>query len=231
MICNFWEVLNGSESLGAVAMDFDGNILRSNEAFSRIVSRDPDDLVGWNIVDLTEPSHRQASRSKIIALGNGERDRMCITKQYIRPNNVPVWCQVEAIVLHVPDTRTRQCIILFAWQLTEYQNCQVHTDEIETHLKMLQELVRLTSGNAPTQGININMHGGSEYKQIADRGGRISSKHNDMTMILMVACICFAVICCVGMALYAGGYFRLQHGSTQLDVRPSEAPSSTLQIK
>lgn len=222
MICDFWEVLNGSDSLGAVALDFDGNIQRVNEAFSRIVSRDNDELLGRSIVEITEPSHRQSSRAKIISLGNGDRERMCVTKQYIRPNNVPVWCQVEAMVICDPATKQRKCIILFAWQLTEYQKCQEHTDEIETHLKMLQEFVRLTSSHSDNQRININMHGGSEYKQIADRGGRISSKHNDMTMVLVVLAVCLAVVMCVGMVLYAGGYFKLQHNGSQLEVHPAE---------
>lgn len=230
MICDFWEVLSGSDSLGAVTLDFDGRVIHCNPAFSRIVARDLSELVGTDIVDITAQQHRHASREKVRAMKLGERDRMYHVLQYVRPNGVPVWCQVETLVFILPETQERQCILSFVWQTSDSCSPPSTGGDMEIHLKMMQELITIThqlhrSTQSKPAEVQINMTG-ADYKQVADHGGRNTLQTNNSTLLIVIF-ICLALVACTAIAFYAGGRFQANYWGAGVTVAPADATPAT----
>ena len=73
----------------------EGQLLRANRAFGEILGREPDDLAGVSIRELTHPDDWEANAKQIGALFSGESDHYQVEKRYIHADGHHVWVSVS----------------------------------------------------------------------------------------------------------------------------------------
>ena len=70
-----------------------------NRAMGEILGRDPQDLIGTRIDDLTHPDDLQHELALLAELRAGERDAYRVAKRYLKPDGTIVWTDLRVVLL------------------------------------------------------------------------------------------------------------------------------------
>jgi diguanylate cyclase (GGDEF)-like protein/PAS domain S-box-containing protein len=81
--------------IGMAMADLEGNILRANAAYARILGRELQELVGMNVHDLTHPDDRDMSVGSMDRHVAGAADGYLIEKRYLHADGHVVWASVN----------------------------------------------------------------------------------------------------------------------------------------
>lgn len=81
-------------AVGVTRCDFEGRILLTNPAFSKLVGYSEEELLRKNLRDLTHPEDLKATRDVLVRIANGQTP-IQYQKRYIRKNGSIVWTNVS----------------------------------------------------------------------------------------------------------------------------------------
>ncbi|MGH9017096.1 MAG: putative bifunctional diguanylate cyclase/phosphodiesterase [Acidimicrobiales bacterium] len=82
--------------IGMALASCDGHLIRVNQAFSDILGRQPDDLAGMPIRQLTHRDDWETTASEMQSLSAGEIESYQLEKRYIRADGATVWVSVSS---------------------------------------------------------------------------------------------------------------------------------------
>ncbi|HML01613.1 MAG TPA: EAL domain-containing protein [Acidimicrobiales bacterium] len=85
-----------SAPIGMAMADLEGNILKANVSYARILGRSVTELVGLNVHDLTHPEDRHASLAEMHRHLEGGTEGYLIEKRYLHSDGHAVWASVNA---------------------------------------------------------------------------------------------------------------------------------------
>jgi diguanylate cyclase (GGDEF)-like protein/PAS domain S-box-containing protein len=89
--------------IGMALASCDGVLVRVNQAFGDIVGRDPQEMVGMPIRELTHPEDWESNAGEIAALFAGEIERYQLEKRYIHSDGRAVWVSVSSCCVRDAD--------------------------------------------------------------------------------------------------------------------------------
>jgi PAS domain S-box-containing protein len=81
-------------AVGIVHTSFSGEWLRCNRSFARIVGYDPDELVGMNFAQITEPEDLSVGMAILEQVRSGAKESVTFEKRYIRKDGNRIWAMV-----------------------------------------------------------------------------------------------------------------------------------------
>src|SRR5690606_13936413 len=87
-----------------------GRFLRANRRFCEITGYSEDEICGLTFNDITHPDDREANRSAIDAVLQGEAERWDIEKRYVRRDGASVWVHISGKVMHDESGRPYRLI-------------------------------------------------------------------------------------------------------------------------
>ncbi len=82
--------------VGMVLVDATSGILRANATLGTILGRDPSELVGVHLIELTHPDDVEESKRGLAALDSGAITSVTLEKRFLRPDGEVVWARVFA---------------------------------------------------------------------------------------------------------------------------------------
>jgi diguanylate cyclase (GGDEF)-like protein/PAS domain S-box-containing protein len=85
--------------LGQTFVDLDGRWTQVNRAFSAMVGRAPEELVGRPVISITHPEDRRISLDNLAGTAADRLDTMVFDKRFVRPDDTICWVGVHAVVL------------------------------------------------------------------------------------------------------------------------------------
>jgi diguanylate cyclase (GGDEF)-like protein/PAS domain S-box-containing protein len=94
-------------AIGMTITSLDGRFLRVNPQFALMVGREPEELVGMPVRDITHPDHREADVAAMRALAAGETQRYRTEKRYLRRDGSEVWVGLNVAVVRDADGAAR----------------------------------------------------------------------------------------------------------------------------
>jgi PAS domain S-box-containing protein len=80
---------------GQLMIDHDGKIIGVDRGFCDLVRREPDELVGINILDITAPGDRRECELALAEMVRTQR-KVHATKRYLRGDGTTVWAEATA---------------------------------------------------------------------------------------------------------------------------------------
>ncbi|MCK6460683.1 MAG: PAS domain S-box protein [Planctomycetes bacterium] len=134
--------------IGMVALDLEGRILRSNEAFRRIAGCSEEQLTGLDPLALVHPDDRARVREVLCDFAAGSRDRWRLERRLVRPDGTIRWARVSATLAR--DSR----ILALVEDVTDRH-------ESDGALRQAEEICSSVTGSSP------------DYIMILDLDGRI----------------------------------------------------------
>jgi diguanylate cyclase (GGDEF)-like protein/PAS domain S-box-containing protein len=81
----------------------DGHLVRANQSFGDIVGRNPDEMAGMAISELTHPEDWETNEAEIDALFAGEIDSYQLEKRYLHSDGHVVWVSVSSSCVRDAD--------------------------------------------------------------------------------------------------------------------------------
>jgi diguanylate cyclase (GGDEF)-like protein/PAS domain S-box-containing protein len=136
----FAEVFRSAPA-GMVVGDERGRLVAVNRAFSAIVGRREDELVGHDFRELTHPDDLAQDEQGFNELASGDRSEYVTEKRFLRRDGSPAWVKVRAAVADDPRTGER----LFIAHIVDIAERKRH----ELALAEAEERFRSAFDNAP----------------------------------------------------------------------------------
>ena len=87
--------------VGRAIVALDGRWLQVNEAFTTMLGRQAEELIGTAGIDAVHPDDRQHARAELVKLVNRTTDRVTVDVRFLRPDDEIVWTRFT--VWHVLD--------------------------------------------------------------------------------------------------------------------------------
>jgi PAS domain S-box-containing protein len=85
---------------GVVEVATDTRILRSNEAFARMLGYSPSEMPGLAVTDLVFPEDREQVRNQYRWVGTGQTAGFEAERRYRHKDGRAIWAQVSAVAIH-----------------------------------------------------------------------------------------------------------------------------------
>jgi PAS domain S-box-containing protein len=139
--------------IGMAAFDLSGRILRSNEAFRRIVGYSEEELLDLDPLVLVHPDDRTRIGEVAAELGSGARDRWRLEKRLVRKDGTVRWGRATASTVCDAEERP-ECVLALLEDVTEHH-------EADGALRQAEEICTSITGSSP------------DYIMILDLDGRI----------------------------------------------------------
>ncbi len=89
--------------VGRAIVALDGRWLQVNEAFTTMLGRDAEDLIGTAGIDAVHPDDRRHARSQLTTLVNRTTDRVTLDVRFLRPSAEIVWTRFTVWYVLDPD--------------------------------------------------------------------------------------------------------------------------------
>jgi len=96
--------------IGMGMSDLEGRIIQTNQAYGKILGRDPAELVGVNISDLTHPDDRESSSAEMRNFVLAGSESYQIEKRYIHSDGHEVWVSLRISCVRDEQSRPRYLI-------------------------------------------------------------------------------------------------------------------------
>jgi PAS domain S-box-containing protein len=110
-------------------------ILRSNEAFARMLGRAPEDLVGHPAWDFTWPDDRPTDITEYERFLSGEVDIYVREKRYLRRDGQPVWGRISGSLIRDPATGHPTLMIAVIENIDERHKARIALQEATRELE------------------------------------------------------------------------------------------------
>jgi diguanylate cyclase (GGDEF)-like protein/PAS domain S-box-containing protein len=89
--------------IGRAIVALDGRWLQVNEAFTTLLGRPAEDLIGTAGIDAVHPDDRQRARAQLLKLVNRTTDRVTLDVRFPRPDGETVWTRFTVWYVLDPD--------------------------------------------------------------------------------------------------------------------------------
>jgi diguanylate cyclase (GGDEF)-like protein/PAS domain S-box-containing protein len=89
--------------IGMAITGVDGHFLRVNRSLAAMLGREPHELVGTAVRDVTHPSHHEDDREAMRALAAGELTTYSAEKRYLRAGGGEAWVALDVAVVRDAD--------------------------------------------------------------------------------------------------------------------------------
>jgi PAS domain S-box-containing protein len=127
--------------IGMVAFDLAGRVLRSNEAFRRIVGYAEEELKGLDPLVLVHPEDRSRIGAIAGELAEGTRDRSRLERRFVRRDGTIRWGRATVSTVRDPDGRS-ECVLALLEDVTEHH-------EADGALRQAEEICASITGSSP----------------------------------------------------------------------------------
>ena len=142
--------------LGVALLDSRGSrITETNQRFSDIVGRSPEELAGLDPMRITHPDDIRASLDHITRLNAGEISGYRLTKRYLRPDGSVVWISLTCAPVQV-ETEEAPRYLAIVEDITARK-------QMEERLRISEERPRLLADNAIDVILTVNLEGRFSY--------------------------------------------------------------------
>lgn len=121
-------------AIGKCLVDPDGTLLRVNNAFTEILGRPADELIGQNVMSVTHPKDREKSKEQIKKTLIGEQDSFTFEKRYIHSSGRTVWANTGSFFLRDEDGEP-QFFITHVSDITTEKEAEEERLQLEEQLR------------------------------------------------------------------------------------------------
>lgn len=132
-----------SDAVGITIVDPAGRVISCNPAFAAMLGFEAADLLGADLMSLTHPEDREASRVFRRRIMSGESDHEWLEKRYLAKDGSTVWGRVVAVPIRDSGGATRYTI-----GLTEDLRERRQLEEELRHAQKMEAVGRLAGGVA-----------------------------------------------------------------------------------
>jgi diguanylate cyclase (GGDEF)-like protein/PAS domain S-box-containing protein len=87
-------------AIGMTITSLDGRLQRVNRSFAAMVGREPSELIGVAVRDITHPDDADADVKAMARMAAGEQDSYDTEKRYVRPDGTIVWSRLAVSLVH-----------------------------------------------------------------------------------------------------------------------------------
>ena len=89
--------------IGMAITSTDGRFMRVNRSLAAMLGREPQELTGVAVRDVTHPAHHEADRESMRALAAGELNTYSAEKRYLRAGGGEAWVALDVTVVRDAD--------------------------------------------------------------------------------------------------------------------------------
>ena len=90
-------------AIGMAITGTDGRFVRVNHSLARMLGREPQELAGVAVRDVTHPAHHEDDREAMRALAAGELNTYSAEKRYLRADGAEAWVALHVTVVRNAD--------------------------------------------------------------------------------------------------------------------------------
>ncbi len=150
-------------AVGMCQSDGRGNLQKVNQSFCDLLGRQPDELLGRNIWDLTHPDDLKADKELSARVVAQEIDDWSLEKRFLRRDGASVWAHATVSVVREPTGEVRYAIGVVQ-DISERKRTEEALKESEARFRRLVE--RMNEGLVMTDERNVFTYVNDQFCQM-----------------------------------------------------------------